>query len=55
MIATHIRYGDVFLVPFKRKPHVLAKHTKTVCQLLLTNCLSVFDHSAGLTDFPYTG
>ena len=25
------------------------KHTQTICRLLLTNCLSVFDHFMGLT------
>ena len=31
-----------------RQPHKMVKHTQTICQLLLTNCLSVFDHFKGL-------
>ena len=27
----------------------MVKHTQTICQLLPTNCLSVFDHFTGLT------
>ena len=30
--------------PFKRQPHKMAKHTQTICRLLPTNCLSVFNH-----------
>ena len=33
---------------FKRQPHKMVKHTQTICRLLTTNCLSVFDHSVGL-------
>ena len=33
---------------FKRQPHKLVKHTQTICRLLPTNCLSVFDHFVGL-------
>ena len=29
--------------PFKRKPHKIVKHTQTICQLLPTICLTVFD------------
>ena len=29
---------------FKLQPPKMAKHTQTIRQLLLTNCLSVFDH-----------
>ena len=34
--------------PFKRQPHKMVKHTQTIRRLLLTNCLSVFDHFVGL-------
>ena len=34
---------------FKRQPHKMVKHTQTICRLLPTNCLSVFDHFVGLT------
>ena len=34
--------------PSKCKPHNTVKHTQTICRLLLTNCLSVFDHFVGL-------
>ena len=34
--------------PFKRQPHKIVKHTQTICRLLPTNCLSVFDHIVGL-------
>ena len=27
----------------------MVKHTQTVCRLLRTNCLSVFDHFVGMT------
>ena len=33
---------------FKCEPHKMVKHTQTMCRLLLTNCLSVFDHFVGL-------
>ena len=33
---------------FKRQPHKMFKHTQTIRQLLLTNCLIVFDHFVGL-------
>ena len=34
--------------PFKRKPHKMVNHTQTICWLLPTNCLSMFDHLVGL-------
>ena len=34
--------------PFKRQPHKMVKHTQTVCQQKLMNCLIVFDHIVGL-------
>ena len=34
--------------PFKRQPHRMVKHTQTIRQLLLTNCLTVLDHFLGL-------
>ena len=33
---------------FKRQPHKMVKHTQTICQLLPTNCLIVFDDFVGL-------
>ena len=27
----------------------MVKHTQTICRLLRTNCLSVFDHFVGMT------
>ena len=33
---------------FRRQPHKMAKHTKTILRLLPTKCLSVFDHFVGL-------
>ena len=35
--------------PFKRQPYKMVKHTQTIRRLVLTNCLSVFDHFVGLT------
>ena len=35
--------------PFKRQPYEMVKHTQTIRWLVLTNCLSVFDHFVGLT------
>ena len=32
----------------KRQTHKMVKHTQTICRLLSTNCLSVFDHFVGL-------
>ena len=32
----------------KRQPCKMVKHTQTICRLLPTNCLSVFDHFVGL-------
>ena len=29
---------------FKYQPHKIGKHTQTICRLLPTNCLIVFDH-----------
>ena len=34
--------------PVKHQPHKKVKHTQTICRLLPTNCLSVFDHFVGL-------
>ena len=35
----------LFLYPLKhQKTYKMVKHTQTICGLLLTNCLSVFDH-----------
>ena len=31
----------------KRQPQKMVKHTQTICWLLLTNCLSVFDDFVG--------
>ena len=33
---------------FKPNPHKMLRHTQTIRQLLLTNCLSVFEHFVGL-------
>ena len=41
------RVGAAFLA-FKRQPHKIVKHTQTVRQQQLANCLSVFDHCLGL-------
>ena len=30
--------------PFKRQPYKIVKHTQTICRLLATNCLSLFDY-----------
>ena len=30
------------------QPHKMVKHTETICRLLPTNCLTVFDHFVGL-------
>ena len=40
--------------PFKRQLHKMVKHTQTICRLLPTNCLSVFDHFAELALKGYT-
>ena len=32
----------------KRQLQKMVKHPQAICWLLLTNCLSVFDHSVGL-------
>ena len=32
-----------------RQPQKMVKHTQTICWLLRTNCLSVFDHFVGMT------
>ena len=32
-----------------RQPQKMVKHTQTICRLLRTNCLSVFDHFVGMT------
>ena len=32
----------------KHQPNKMVKHTQTIHRLLRTNCLSVFDHFAGL-------
>ena len=49
----HISSGEILnnmecLEPFKRQPHKMVKHTQTICQLLPTNCLSMFDYFVGL-------
>ena len=31
-----------------RQPHKIVKHNQTICRLLSTNCLSMFDHFVGL-------
>ena len=31
-----------------RQPYKMVKHTQTICRLLPTKCLSVFDHFVGL-------
>ena len=35
------------LQPFKHQLHKMVKHTQTICWLLPTNCLSVYDHFVG--------
>ena len=37
------------ILTLKRQPYKMVKHTQKICRLLPTNCLSVFDHFAGLT------
>ena len=37
-----------FFKPFQRQSLKMVKHTQTICRLLPTNCLSVFDHFVGL-------
>ena len=32
----------------KGQPHKMVKHIQTICRLLSTNCLSMFDHFVGL-------
>ena len=34
---------------FMGQPHKMVKPTQTICRLLWTNYLSVFDHFVGLT------
>ena len=34
--------------PLSANPNKMVKHTKTICQLLPTNCLNFFDHFVGL-------
>ena len=34
--------------PFKLQPHRMVRHTQTIRREQPTNCLSVFDHFAGL-------
>ena len=43
----------------ERQPHKMVKHIQTICWLLATNCLSVFDYFVGFeppslltNDFP---
>ena len=31
----------------QRRPHKMLKHTQSICRLLPTNCLSVFDDFVG--------
>ena len=39
---------NLMYYPFKRQPPKMVKHTQTVREKQLTNCLSVFDHFVGL-------
>ena len=34
--------------PSKRQPDKMVNYTQTICRLLPTNCLGVFDHFVGL-------
>ena len=40
--------GFVAEVTFQHQPHRVVKYAQTICRMLPTNCLSVFDHFMGL-------
>ena len=40
--------NELILIPFKRQPHKMVKHTQTIRRLLPKKCLSVFDRFMGL-------
>ena len=50
VISCQVKYKSIFVnllrhnYPFKLQPHKMAKLTQTICELLPTDCLSVFDH-----------
>ena len=45
----HIKLQHRFqILPFKRQPHKMVKHTQAIRRLLPTNCLSVFGYFVGL-------
>ena len=45
LIYSILKIGQ--LQPFKHQLHKMVKHTQTICWLLLTNCLSKYDHFVG--------
>ena len=40
-------FDEKVFYPFKRQPRKIVKHTQTICRLLPTNSLSVFDYFVG--------
>ena len=42
------QFNEIHASPFKRQTHEIVKHTQIFCRQEPTNCLSVFDHFAGL-------
>ena len=47
-MATYIFFIFCSFYLFRHQPHKMVKHTQTICWLLPTDCLSVFDHFVGL-------
>ena len=43
-----MEFFEKIVNPLSAQPHKMIKHTQTIRRLLPTNCLSVFDHFAGL-------
>ena len=48
LIYREMALVNVDVNSFKRQPHKMVKHAQTICRLLPTNCLSVFDHFVAL-------
>ena len=42
-------FDEKVFYPFKRQPRKIVKHTQTICRLLTTNSLSLFDYFVGLS------
>ena len=47
-MCTNKKFPAFLLKPFKRQHHKIIKHTQTICRLLPTSCLRVFDNFVGL-------